>query len=253
MKVLVTGAAGYIGSVVARELSKVHEVTGTDVRPMPDLENSVVLNLNDTTALHSAMKGKDAICHIAWPMGKWSKEVEGDFTGMGLGVRGTFQLLKSAVSQGIKRVIFQSTINIIEASSDSWRITEEERPRPGIADYTLSKTLIEEMCRGFARVNPLTIAVFRIGGVPTLEEPGHEKAHPARHYIPSSCVERRDIAQAYDLALTRPLPSRFEVFHIFHNRPGSRFPIDKAKTILGYAPRYNFEDVWQVDASEQSE
>ena len=252
MKVLVTGAAGYIGSVVARELSNNHDVTGTDMRPMPDLENSVVLNLNDAAALHAAMTGMDAVCHIAWPMGKWSDVTEGDYTDMGLGVRGTYHLLKSAVDLGIERVIFQSTINIIEASSDTWRITEEERPRPGIADYALSKTLIEEMCRGFARVHPLTVAVFRIGGVPTLEE-GHDNAHPERHYIASTCVERRDIAQAYDLALTRPLPSGFEVFHIFHDRPGSRFPIDKAKKILGYAPRYNFEHVWRMGAAEQTD
>jgi hypothetical protein len=87
--------------------------------------------------------------------------------------------------------------------------------------------------------------VIRIGGVPTLEESGYENAAPHKHGIPSSCVERRDIAQAYHLALTKPLPSRFEIFHIFHDRPGDRFPITKAKNILGFEPKYNYEDLWQ--------
>ena len=94
-------------------------------------------------------------------------------------------------------------------------------------------------------MHPLTIAVIRFGGVFTLEEEGHEFAAPDQHTIPSSCVERRDIAQAYGLALTRPLPSRFEVFHIFHDRPGERFPIDKAKRILGFRPQFNCEELWR--------
>ena len=90
----------------------------------------------------------------------------------------------------------------------------------------------------------MTIPVIRFGGVFTLEEEGYESAAPDRHGIPCSCVERRDIAQAYHLALTRPLPSRFEIFHIFHRRPGERFPIDKARRILGWEPRFNVEELW---------
>ena len=103
--------------------------------------------------------------------------------------------------------------------------------------YVLEDTL--------ARVHPLSIAVLRFGGVFTLEESGRESAAPALHPLPSSCVERRDIAQAYGLALTRPLPSPFEVFHIFHQRPGERFPIDKARQVLGFEPRYNCEELWR--------
>ena len=91
----------------------------------------------------------------------------------------------------------------------------------------------------------LAIAIIRFGGVFTLEEEGYEHAAPDQHYIPSSCVERRDIARAYHLALTKPLPNPCEVFHIFHDRPGQRFPIDKARDILGFRPQYNANHLWR--------
>ena len=245
MKVLVTGAAGYIGRIVARDLGQHHQVRGADMRPMPDLADSRVLDMNDYEALCQALDGMDALAHLAWPMGPYKERTASEATDLGAGVRGLFLLLKAAVAQGVERAVFQSTINITAPSWDNWRLTEEELPRPGTSGYTLGKTLAEEVCRSFARVHGLSMAVMRFGGVFTLEEEGREHAAPSRHSIPSSCIERRDIAKAYHLALTRPLPSTFEVFHLFHDRPGGRFPIDKAKRVLGFAPRYNMPELWR--------
>ena len=245
MRVLVTGAAGYIGRIVARDLSQDHQVRGADMRPMPDLPDHRVIDLNAYDAIYDALAGVDAIAHLAWPMRPYEGYAPTDHSEMGAGVRGLYHLLHAALEHGIKRLVFQSTINITGPSWDNWRLVEGESPRPGSGGYTLGKTLAEELCRNFAREYPISIAVIRFGGVFTLEEEGHEKAAPDWHYIPSSCVERRDIARAYHLALTRPLPSRYEVFHIFHRRPGERFPIDKAREILGFEPQYNEEQLWR--------
>jgi len=245
MRVMVTGAAGYIGSVVARELSAAgHQVRGVDFRPMPSLTDTRVIDLNEADVIDEAVAGVDAVCHLAWPMGKWKEADLGDITDLGAGVRGLYHILSSCLRHGVRRIVFQSTINITGPSWDRWRITEEETPRPGIGGYTLGKTLAEDLCRSFARCHDMIIAAVRVGGVFTFEEEGHGGG-PDTHYLPSSCVERRDIAQAHELCLTRDLPSRFEIFHIFHDRPGSRFPIDKARRILGYEPKYNWEELWR--------
>ena len=245
MKILVTGAGGYIGRVVARELSAHHHVRGVDMRPVEGLEDSRTIDLNDYQALSDALEGIESIAHLAWPMRAYEGYTPEEHTDLGAGVRNLYHLLKAAVERGIKRFVFQSTINITGPSWDNWRLTEDELPRPGTGRYTLGKTVAEELCRGFARKHDITIAVIRFGGVFTLEEPGYEFAAPDKHGVPSSCVERRDIAQAYHLALTKPLPSRFEIFHIFHTRPGERFPTTKARTILGFKSQYNVESLWK--------
>lgn len=245
MRILVTGAAGYIGSIVARDLAQHHQVRGVDMRPMPEIDDQRVVDLNSYEEICAALEGVDGIAHLAWPMRQYDGYEPMDHSDLGAGVRTVYLLLKAAVERGIERFVFQSTINITAPSWDDWRIVEDNLPRPGLSGYTLGKTLAEETCRNFARVHPITIAVIRFGGVFTLEQEGHEYAAPHRHGIPSTCVERRDIAQAYHLALTRDLPSRFEAFHIFHRRPGQRFPIDKARDVLGFEPQYNCEELWR--------
>ena len=64
MRILVTGAAGSVGSNVARGLKDRHEVRGHDRVPMPDLADTVVSDLTDFDAMLEATRGVDAVAHI---------------------------------------------------------------------------------------------------------------------------------------------------------------------------------------------
>jgi len=55
MKIMVTGAAGYIGSIVARDLATEHEVVGVDMRPMPNVPDSRVMDLNSYEEIFDAL------------------------------------------------------------------------------------------------------------------------------------------------------------------------------------------------------
>ena len=61
MNVLVTGAAGYIGRIVARDLAQHHHVRGVDMRPMSALKDHRVIDLNDYDEIYDALEGMDAI------------------------------------------------------------------------------------------------------------------------------------------------------------------------------------------------
>ena len=64
MRILVTGAAGRVGSTVARGLQARHEVRGHDRVPMPDLADTVVSDLADFDSMLEATRGMDAVAHI---------------------------------------------------------------------------------------------------------------------------------------------------------------------------------------------
>jgi nucleoside-diphosphate-sugar epimerase len=69
VRVLVTGAAGYIGSAVSRALlSAGHEVVATIRRDAPGIAAAVETrsaDLDDASALVGAIGGYHAVCHLA--------------------------------------------------------------------------------------------------------------------------------------------------------------------------------------------
>ena len=63
-KVLLTGAAGLVGSVLGKELADRYHITGIDRVPVHDLD-STVADLTDMPAILPAFQGVDAVVHLA--------------------------------------------------------------------------------------------------------------------------------------------------------------------------------------------
>jgi uncharacterized protein YbjT (DUF2867 family) len=105
MRILVTGATGILGqAVVAELLTEGHAVAAMSrrVRKPPGVEN-VLADLTDGSGLDSAVRGADAVVHLAAAPYKraYTSEVE---------IAGTQRLLAAAEAAGVKHVLYTSIV-----------------------------------------------------------------------------------------------------------------------------------------------
>lgn len=165
MKILVTGASGFIGSHMAEGLANDgHEVVGcaragcefAGVEPR-------TVNLLDYGAVQSLLSSvrPDAVVHCAG-CANVSKSVEdpvGDFQG---NVTATQNLLFSLNGLGLNstRVLFLSSAGVY-GNPDTLPITEEAKLAP-LSPYALHKGMTELTCRFMANNHGMDVRIARI-------------------------------------------------------------------------------------------
>ena len=113
-RVLVTGGAGFIGShVVDRLLVARHEPVVLDLRPSPyhcrrEVDTQIA-DVRDPDAVRRAMRGCDAVVHMAAAADVGQVESE-PADAENLNSRGTLNVLQAARDARVGRVVYASTI-----------------------------------------------------------------------------------------------------------------------------------------------
>ena len=144
-----TGATGFVGNHVARELSSRGAQLRLLVRPTSDLKNlegfaaeTVTGDLLQTAALRSAVTGCDAIMHVAADYRLWVTDPEKMNAANVAGTRG---LLHLARETGVPRVVYTSSVATMGFLPN--RMADEDTPvsiAEMIGTYKRSKFLAEQ-------------------------------------------------------------------------------------------------------------
>src|SRR5271156_948996 len=130
MLAFVTGATGFLGSHVARVLADQGAQLRLLVRPSSDLRNldglnadRVVGDLRDANSIERALSGCDVVCHVAADYRLWVRDPEEMYRS---NVEGTRSLLEAARKQGVRRVVYTSSVATMGFSSDHGTIADED-------------------------------------------------------------------------------------------------------------------------------
>jgi len=119
MKILLTGASGFVGSYVAKELAKTNKVTllSRSKIHIPDTHLVVFENFTDSI-VDSAAKGIDAIVHIAGQIhGRWPEMYASNVTF-------TEHLVRIAQNNNVGYFIYISSENVTRGNPDIYTRTK---------------------------------------------------------------------------------------------------------------------------------
>lgn len=284
MKVLITGAGGNLGRVLAPVLEeKGYEPILMDYRSVESQYTFIQGDVTNKEDVYKAVQGVDAIVHAAALHGihlsKYSRE---DY--WRLNVEGTLHIYEAAREFGVKKVLLCSTMGVyghsIKPSPDSFAVVHEDMPLLPGDFYGLSKKLCEEMGQFYSRCHNIQTIAYRLG----MFVPEDFFRYGVR--LLKGGVDDRDVAQAFILGLENDniafdafnimaeVPFSPDEFKRWRKEPGElideHFPgvrallersgtnveellqmwghtywsIDKAKALLGYKPQYNFREFY---------
>ena len=270
-RILITGSSGQIGAVIAEHFAREAEVIGLDLKP--GRWTTILGDITDVKLIRPLVSQVDTIVHTASlhapHVGLRNEE---EFSRVN--VDGTRILLEASLRAGGKRFVFTSTTSVYGCTSRTkdiaiW-VTEELETNPEDI-YDITKIEAENLCREASSVG-MDVVVLRLSRC--LQEPENLIAF---HRLYRG-IDVRDAAEGHWLAATRPLKgfhilnlsgvSPFKIsdikllwkdpWRVIDERaPGFReaflqrdwempsridrvYVIEKAKSILGFKPKYDY-------------
>jgi dihydroflavonol-4-reductase len=157
VKVFVTGATGFVGSHVARELAAQGAAMRILTRRTSNLANlqgvsgeTVVGDLLAPEGLRTAIRGCDAVMHVAADYRLWVRDPKAMYAA---NVEGTRALLRMAREEGVGRFVYTSSVATMAFRTDG-TIVDEATPvslDDMVGHYKRSKFMAEQVVLEAAR------------------------------------------------------------------------------------------------------
>ncbi|MCA1595769.1 MAG: NAD(P)-dependent oxidoreductase [Chloroflexi bacterium] len=203
MKVLITGAGGNAGQEVSRKAAAAgFEIRMADmIAPPADVAASGEFFRCDTRTVDDvrrAVRGMDAVVHLAaWHSAH--RPAVSDETIFAVNVDGTFNVIQACREEGIKSLVFASSM------AYGWG-----------SIYSVTKVLGEDLCRCYQQMTDASVVMLRYHAF----VPGPYLEYGAR--LLRNGVDRQDVAAATVAALQTVAERRVKLFRtIVHTQHGA--------------------------------
>ncbi|MEU6572804.1 NAD(P)-dependent oxidoreductase [Streptomyces sp. NPDC046805] len=160
--VLLTGAAGGLGTLMRSLLPEYgYTLRLFDARPVAGEPDAITADLGDTDALREAVRGVDAIVHLA------GISLEAPFEQiLRSNIEGTYHLYEAARREGVARIVFASSnhaVGFTPVPRDGTPLIPVGTPRRPDTFYGLSKSFGEDLAQLYWDRHGLETVSVRIG------------------------------------------------------------------------------------------
>jgi uronate dehydrogenase len=227
--ILITGAAGRIGSMLRPRLAgegrtlRLLDIAELTAGPG---EEAIHASVTDLDAMTAACRGADAVIHLAGiaTEGPWPEILE-------LNIQGTYVAFEAARRAGVPRVIFASSNHAVGFSPrESFPVPDYAFPVPDTY-YGVAKVTGEGLAALYHYRYGMDAVCIRI--LTCFEEP------PSLRGL-STWLSPDDAGRLFDACLTVPDPGFRVVFGVSANTRGGWVSLAEARA-LGYEPRDDAE------------
>jgi hypothetical protein len=239
--ILITGAAGRIGSMLRPRLARpdrtlrLLDIAALTAGPA---EEAIRASITDLDAMTAACRGADAVIHlagIAWEA-PWPEILE-------VNINGTYAVFEAARRAGVPRVVFASSNHAVGFSpQESFPVSDYAFPAPD-THYGVAKVAGEGLAAMYHHRYGLDAVCIRI--LTCFERPPSSRAL-------STWLSPDDAGRLFEACLTAPDPGFRVVFGVSANTRGGWVSLDEARA-LGYEPRDNAESYAEEVIAEHGE
>lgn len=161
MRVLITGAAGFLGSNVLRKLQSVgYEAIAFDVR-QPECDAEYIKgDLRSFKDLLRATKGIDAVCHLG-AVGDIYLAFEKPHLAAEVNVTGTANLMEACSVNKVERVVYASTWEVYD--EPLYQPIDEDHPCNPSHPYGITKLAGEQIALFYGKFKGHKVISLRLG------------------------------------------------------------------------------------------
>ena len=245
--VLITGAAGNLGSKLRRHLEGRYELRLLDIDPQGD-RSILKADLSEyADEWVREFRGADVVVHLAadpTAHQTWPKVI-------GPNIDAVLHVFQACVSGGVRRVVYASSNHVMGGYKDDPEpvlLTTDLSPRPGTqyevdgelrdsTPYGSAKLFGERVGKCFAQCAGLSTIAIRIGWIRPGENRAVDLPLARGPWFRLMWLSNRDYCQIMERCIEADPAIRFLIVNGMSANTGMRWDIDSARRLIGYQPQ----------------
>lgn len=234
LKVMITGAAGRIGSVLVGAFEGRYDLRLVDRRPISGHPDTVVADTTDGAAMRAACEGQDVVLHLA---ANASSRASFDEL-LEPNIIGPYRVFQAACDAKVRRMIFASSCHAVRGYPRDAGVTDADPPNPPDI-YGVTKVYGEVLGKYFHEQHGMEFIGCRIGAFQPSDSKWAQKGDAELRAL-WLCPD--DAVDFFQRAIEKP-GIGYAVLNVVSVCEPQWLSLEPSKRVLGHEPKFNVSDL----------